>query len=209
MSAAVLDERVRLEAAIAPPSDNGFLNLRLAAWDALSPLARKVLTAEAAAIWGRSHVQLRWLTTAESAVSGPTLRVLITPGAVATRGDSQRWPVGELLRFDDSVAVAVASVAGAQQIVAQSDFVQIFETPDHRDYRLGLILGRAVAHEIGHYLLRTDTHAQVGLMRATIAAREFADLHTSAFDLDGEATAHLAALSATTSQTAARFSYSR
>jgi hypothetical protein len=37
------------------------------------------------------------------------------------------------------------------------------------------VLGRAVAHEIGHYLLATATHANRGLMRASIDASEFAD----------------------------------
>ena len=40
-----------------------------------------------------------------------------------------------------------------------------------QEQRLGLVLGRAVSHEIGHYLLQTNTHATRGLMRARIAAR--------------------------------------
>ena len=36
----------------------------------------------------------------------------------------------------------------------------------------GLLLGRAVAHEIGHLLLNTSHHAERGLMRAMWSARE-------------------------------------
>ena len=61
---------------------------------------------------------------------------------------------------------------------------------------LGVVLGRAVAHEIGHYLLQTNTHASEGLMRASIDAREFADLRSRAFRLDEAAQAHLATLAA-------------
>jgi hypothetical protein len=39
--------------------------------------------------------------------------------------------------------------------------------PAYRDLMLGRVLGRALAHEIGHYLLRSRGHSQTGLMRAT------------------------------------------
>ena len=62
------------------------------------------------------------------------------------------------------------------------------------DRRLGVVLGRAVAHEIGHYLLQTNTHAKRGLMRAKIDAREFADLRSGSFRLDAAAETYLAGL---------------
>jgi hypothetical protein len=52
---------------------------------------------------------------------------------------------------------------------------------------LGLILGRTVAHEMGHYLLNTDGHARRGLMRARIDADELADLRSGAFVLEAPA----------------------
>ena len=60
-------------------------------------------------------------------------------------------------------------------------------TPAAIERRLGLILGRAAAHEIGHYLLRSSTHARRGLMRARITDREFADPRASGFDLGADA----------------------
>jgi hypothetical protein len=38
--------------------------------------------------------------------------------------------------------------------------------PDLREVVMGRVLGRALAHEIGHFLLRSRNHATVGLMRA-------------------------------------------
>jgi hypothetical protein len=46
---------------------------------------------------------------------------------------------------------------------------------------------------IGHYLLQSNAHSPYGLMRASIDAREFADLRTGAFRLDRESQAYLAA----------------
>jgi hypothetical protein len=38
--------------------------------------------------------------------------------------------------------------------------------PDLREVVLGRVLGRALAHEIGHFLLRSRNHSAIGLMRA-------------------------------------------
>ena len=38
--------------------------------------------------------------------------------------------------------------------------------PDFREVVLGRVLGRALAHEIGHFLLRSRNHSAIGLMRA-------------------------------------------
>ena len=50
--------------------------------------------------------------------------------------------------------------------------------------RLGITLGRALAHEIGHFLLRTKTHARHWLMRSQFNASEFTDLRDGTFALD-------------------------
>jgi hypothetical protein len=39
---------------------------------------------------------------------------------------------------------------------------------------VGLLLGRAIAHEVGHLILRTNEHAHEGLMRAIWTAQELA-----------------------------------
>jgi hypothetical protein len=70
------------------------------------------------------------------------------------------------------------------------------DPPQTHDRRIGVVLGRAVAHEIGHFLLQTNTHASDGLMRARILASEFADLSRQSFRLDRAAEAHLAAIAA-------------
>ena len=51
--------------------------------------------------------------------------------------------------------------------------------------RLGVVLGRALAHEIGHHLLDTPTHARSGLMRPHFDALEFTNLRDGTFALDG------------------------
>jgi hypothetical protein len=168
------------------------LRLLLTVSPDLPALSRQGLVSEAASIW-RDDVSLRWLAGHESPASGATLRVLVTPRAVVSTVAGAHWTVGELLRFGHSSAIAVASITGAQRIVDESQHFGLLDLPATYEHRLGVVLGRAVAHEIGHYILHTNTHAPSGLMRATIDAREFADLRAGTFRLDEKARAHLAA----------------
>lgn len=52
------------------------------------------------------------------------------------------------------------------------------------DLILARALGRALAHEIGHFLLGTSAHAERGLMRARFAPLEFVDDLSSRYGLD-------------------------
>ena len=176
------------------------VNIRLTAVEGLSDISKQALMAEAQSIWRRANVQLRWLGGGADDASGGALRVLVTPRAVSTPGHGSRWAVGELLRFEDSGAIAIASIAGAERIVIESQRYRVVDSPDGHEHRVGVVLGRAVAHEVGHYLLATNTHADEGLMRACIDAREFADLDARSFHLDDAAGAHIASMAAASLQ---------
>jgi hypothetical protein len=186
------DTTVLVASAIPLPSS--FLNLRLTVSEGLPQLSRRGLIAEAESIWKQGHVRLRWLAGSAEPGPGATLRVLVTPRAIASVSDGPRWAVGELLRFDGTSAIAIASITGAQRIMEESRRYRLLDLPALHEHRLGVVLGRAVAHEIGHFMLKTNTHATHGLMRASIDAREFADLRAGTFRLDEAAEAHLAAI---------------
>ncbi len=113
------------------------------------------------------------------------LRALVVQRESATGNSDHQWPVGELLFDQSENAVAVASIEAAERVLATA--ARADEPTALHDRRLGVILGRALAHEMGHYLLNTPGHARRGLMRASIDARDFADLRSGAFFLDGPA----------------------
>ncbi len=168
------------------------LNLRLTTSTELSGVSQRALMNESEAIWRDANVHLRWITENSGADTERPLRILVTRRA-GTAANSHRWPVGELLRFEDRSAIAMASIAAALRIVDEHPELPLMDLPLLRQHTLGVVLGRAVAHEIGHYLLKSNAHSPYGLMRASIDAREFADLRTGAFRLDRESQAHLAA----------------
>jgi hypothetical protein len=106
------------------------------------------------------------------------------------RADSDPAPqilvVGELLRTHGGAAIAFVSIARAQRLVVAAGV-----PARHHDDTLGRVLGRAAAHEIGHYLLDTATHSDEGLMRARFDALEFSAALSGEFRLDDHASTWL------------------
>jgi len=154
--------------------------------DTLPSLSRSVLVQEAERIWRREGVALTWATPRGNLRPTAALRVLVISRREAlTGGAPSTWTVGELVPHDGHRALAIASIAGAERVVeASKNRVLLLDRPEFGQYQLGVVLGRAVAHEIGHYLLATRTHADRGLMRAAIDASEFADPGARTFTLD-------------------------
>ena len=191
------------------------LNISLMSTQELPAWSAGALVAETNAIWWDSHLSLRWRTIdlydppPDPEIAG-SLKVLIMAREVPRGGGPATLTVGELVQNDGAPPLAVASITGARRIVEEARRFQLLERPHDVEQRLGLVLGRAVAHEIGHYLLRTKSHAPHGLMRAAIDARDFADPQSRNFRLDDAARAHMALLAARGPQlesTVARFSY--
>lgn len=172
--------------------DRERLEILVTAAPSLPGTARTSMMNEAAAIWRNHGVAIDWLpATAIRPVSHGRLRVLVVERRQPTASPSQPFTVGELVRPPNGHAMAIMSIDSAQRLMASVrgragyDLVAI----DHR--RLGMVLGRALAHEIGHYLLETHTHARHGLMRPQFDALEFTDLREGVFALDEPASVWL------------------
>ena len=150
-------------------------------------ISRSVLVSQAEQIWRREGVALRWSAARGDKAPTAPLRVLVIERREAVpTNDPAQWTVGELVPHPGQRALAIASIAGAERVLVRASGRQLalLDAPELAHYRLGVVLGRAVAHEIGHYLLATATHADSGLMRAAIDAREFADPGARTFTLD-------------------------
>jgi hypothetical protein len=203
LSAMAATPAARVAAAPAAP----IIDVRLTTSIDLPHLVTSVLRAEAAAIWGRAGVHLRWPSAPRDAPAAASLRVLVLQReGPAVTGHS--WAVGELLRDQADQPFAVVSTTAARRVVAIAGHDG--EPQALSDRRLGVVLGRAVAHEIGHFLLATRGHARTGLMRAHVDVTDFADLRSGGFHLDRDAGAWIRAWlphPAQAGQTLARFSY--
>jgi len=154
----------------------------------LPSTSRQVLASEAERIWRSEGVEIEWKVPGlASESSDAPLRVMVVSRSQQAVRDESQWPVAELLPEATPRALAIASIPSAQRVVDEASRTAVAERDTPADYRLGLVLGRAVAHEIGHFLLATGTHAERGLMRARIDSREFAAMKGDTFRLDRDA----------------------
>jgi hypothetical protein len=154
----------------------------------LPAAARTAMMNEAADIWRQHGIALDWLRPTDIRPAAPNrLRVLVVPNRPTSVRPDEPFAVGELVRPASGHPVALISINSAQRLVSSLRGRAGYELIAIDERRLGVVLGRALAHEIGHYLLGTHTHATNGLMRPQFDALEFTDLRVGTFTLDTDA----------------------
>jgi len=148
---------------------------------------------EANEIWNAAGVTLLWRRVSPQAAArmdqvppATTLRILIGPARGIAR--ENRMPLG-WIQFDDdgpgreiyvSYRNAVEYLNGSEAVVGIASRMTILE----REIYLSRAMGRALAHELGHYLLASKAHTRRGLMQATHTASDFFDTQRRAFAID-------------------------
>jgi hypothetical protein len=153
--------------------------------------------AETDAIWRPNGVSFVWRRTPAAAkTSSPveaspyvpsTLRLTI--GEERGAGRDGRLPLGWIV-FDDvtlpqqeiylSHANAIAMMDNAVGVVGIVDQMPTIQ----RETLLARAMGRALAHELGHYLLASKAHTGHGLMKAVLTAVELFQPGASGFRIE-------------------------
>jgi len=141
--------------------------------------------AEVTAIWAPYGVDVRAAHPDEPGRSGA---VRLAVGLVDRPAGSMVAETLGSIRFVDAVPeprIAVYPRAIADLVsTAKFSGVDCSEWPTAlRDAILGRVTGRALAHEIGHFLLRARHHSPDGLMRAGLFIRDLMSLDGRAFFL--------------------------
>jgi hypothetical protein len=152
----------------------------------LSPALVRGVLAQADAIWRPWGISFVWRRLERAgapnhgdADAAPCLpRTLhLTIGESRGTAKDGHLPLGWIL-FDEPTAPAQAiylSYANARQLMedARSDVGLVDRMPVlQRETLLARAMGRALAHELGHYLLASKFHTERGLMKATLTAAE-------------------------------------
>jgi hypothetical protein len=132
-----------------------------------------VITGEADRLWKRYGVTFCWTTS----MSGcdrleVRLRVFVAEEARPPVDASASGTVLGWIAFSGSTpgTEITLSIAAARAIVGRShvgDRALIAWPPAVRDRYVPRVLGRALAHEIGHYVLGSREHTRTGLMAAS------------------------------------------
>jgi hypothetical protein len=168
--------------------------------DTLSPALVARILAEADAVWRPSGVTFVWRRAAARVVpyalageAGPyvpnTLRLTIGGQRAAGRGG--RMPLGWIV-FDDVTAPQqeiYLSHANALWLLDESRAVVgiAAQLPiAQREMLLARAMGRALAHELGHYLMASKLHTEHGLMKAALTAVELFSADVRGLRVDPE-----------------------
>jgi len=177
-----------------------------------APIADRALDtilAETLAIWAAYDVAVCPVLTLSRPDDdrGQQWIKLIIRNAPANRIDG-RTPRGNRalasLPFVDRVTpgdTVYASLDAARQEVEAAE-VEHFP-PVVQERLVAQLLGRAIAHELGHYLLGSTKHSSKGLMRASFGGTDLLTPDAGAFRLEAEQAAALATRMRSTSRRAA------
>jgi len=146
--------------------------VKVTAKEHISGTALVTLREEATRIWKRHGISLSW-TQPVSALC-PTIIPLIFDDdeLVKLAGGKTDTALGRTVFLGRSQSIYV-SVARAFTMLNQlrNETVRL-DGAGERDYRGGTLLGRVVAHELGHVLLTTLEHSKTGLMRPVFGLRD-------------------------------------
>ena len=153
-----------------PPVRSSTVHVSLLVAAEVSKPAIRIMRTEAGRIWARHAVGIEWLTPAQTTDTVPDLVALVGPDSrtcleqtqkqVHTLGCFQRRSDG-----DGPPVIIVFPRRATQMIVGWTARFGARAPSGWLEWRTGTLLGRVIAHEIGHYLLG-PAHRLTGLMRA-------------------------------------------
>jgi hypothetical protein len=133
--------------------------------DALSRIAWQAMTRECSRIWAREGVELLWLAAEPATPPAPIVLPVVFDDRELSRQESQKGAALGVTSFIGRSQRIVVSVPRAQQIITARSELAKPSNVLQREIALGVLMGRVVAHEIGHALLRAPGHSPRGLMR--------------------------------------------
>lgn len=146
--------------------------IRLTLTDHVSGLAMKTLQDEASRIWRRHGIVLTWSQPVPHACT-TIVPLVFDEDEFMKRGGRTRDAALALTVFLGRAQTIYVSVPRAFEMLSKLNQTTLnLEHSGGRDLRGGTLLGRIVAHELGHVLLTTLAHSDTGLMRAAFGLRD-------------------------------------
>ena len=134
-----------------------------------------IATREATRVWSGGALDVRWVPVPDLPYESPRTGWLVV--RCVAEADMPRNPNPRVLpiaaiRFVGTsptntilVSVTNALTLMKREFRESRDLNERFNVL--RELRLGRMLGRAIAHEIGHFVTRSGAHASTGLMKAS------------------------------------------
>jgi hypothetical protein len=112
----------------------------------------------------------------ETGTSLDAVTVVVSGGTMRRSTDGAPIAVGDTIFTEGHATPYIHLWLGAAEVLARNSESDgqpfTMKPPVERDAVLLRMLGVALAHELGHYLLDTSHHSSAGLLRQTMAARD-------------------------------------
>ena len=146
--------------------------VRVTMKDHLSGPAFRTIQHEASRIWLRHGVALTW--TQQAAASCDTFEEIVFDDneLITLAGGKVDTALARTVFLGRSRTIYVSAPRAFDMMMQLKDkFVGLLDAGE-RDVRGGRLLGRIVAHELGHALLTTMVHSKTGLMRPVFGLKD-------------------------------------
>jgi hypothetical protein len=141
--------------------------------------------AETDAIWRPAGITFEWHRVTSDDDSGDS-QLVVTIDDQRKTGRPGQAPLG-WITF--TAGVPEKSIHLSRR-TAEELLLRTADLPQHpimfHDMLVGRALGRALSHEVGHYLLESRDHTTQGLMRALVPSDQFFALGRFGFELTAE-----------------------
>ena len=157
--------------------------------DTMSGIAWRAMTEECDGIWAREGIALTW--SGASAGADVVLPLVFDHREVKKHDPKTGDAFGVTIFAGRSQRILI-SAARARDVVGQRRGLADSGDSTTLDIAMGTLLGRVVAHEIGHALLLTKAHTAGGLMNASLETADVRPLLDDRFALSAPDRSRLA-----------------
>jgi hypothetical protein len=166
--------------------------IRVTLVDDLTGPAFNTLQREASRIWLRHGVTLIW--NDPTATTCDTIEQIVFNDEELLRlaGGRKDTALARTVFLGRSRTIYVSALRAFAMLAEVSDKFVNVATTGERDFRGGTLLGRVVAHELGHVLLPTMAHSKNGLMRPVFGLKDVLSDDARLYDLSAGESSRLA-----------------
>ena len=155
-----------------PYRDAASVCIRITDRDGLTGPALNSVESEASRIWIRHGVALSWTQPAPDTCPTIVSLVFDEHELIKLAGGSRDSALARsvFLGRKQTIVVSVPRAFEMLSLITQQNMTM--SSGNERDFRGGTLLGRVVAHELGHVLLTTLSHSESGLMRPVFGLKD-------------------------------------
>lgn len=172
LTCSVLAADAAFSGPVHPYRDAASVCVRITHRDYLSGMALKSVQEEASRIWIRHGIALSWTQPVPPTCPTIVSVVFDEQELLKLAGGSRDSALARtvFLGRSQTIFVSVPRAFGMLSQITQQNMT--LSNDGERDFRGGMLLGRVVAHELGHVLLTTLSHSDTGLMRPVFGLKD-------------------------------------